>query len=148
MSKQKKIVDTIRITIEAGKASAAPPVGPALGRRKVNIMDFCKKFNDATSGYDAGAPIPTIITVYSDSSYTFITKKPTVTYMLKNAANIKKGSSLTRKEPYISTITAEQCRNIAKEKISDMNAYDVEAAFKIVKGSAESMGIQVLDDSE
>lgn len=148
MSKQKKILDHIRITIGAGKASAAPPVGPALGRRKVNIMDFCKKFNDATSSYEPGSPIPTIITVYSDSTYSFVTKKPTVSHMIKTAAQVKKGSSLTRKEPYIKTITSEQCMSIAQEKISDMNAYDISAAFKTVKASAESMGIQVVGDSK
>jgi len=138
----KKIVGLIKLQIPAGKANPSPPVGPALGQRGLNIMEFCKAFNAATQSMEAGIPIPVTITAYADRSFTFITKTPPVSYFVKKAANVNKGSSKTGKE-VVATITLAQVREIAAIKMPDMNANDIEAACEMIKGSAVSMGIKV-----
>lgn len=139
----KKIDGYIKLTIQAGKANPAPPVGPALGQKGVNIMEFCKAFNAATSSFEPGTPIPVVITVYVDKSFEFITKTPPASFYLKKYAKVKKGASTTKKEPYVGTVTIADCEEIAKIKMEDLNANDLDAAVKIIAGSAESMGIEV-----
>jgi large subunit ribosomal protein L11 len=148
MSKQKssgskKIAGYIKLQVAAGKATPSPPIGPALGQRGVNIMEFCKAFNADTQSMKPGTPIPVVITVYSDKSFTYIRKLPPVSYYLKEAAGIDKGSKETGKK-FAGKITEEQLKVIAKEKIGDMNTGDIEAAFRMVKGSAMSMGLEVV----
>ncbi len=143
--KKKQILGYVKLEISAGKAAPAPPVGTALGPRGVNLMEFCKAFNDKTKSLEAGTPIPVIVTVYADRSFTFITKTPPVSYFLKKYAKVKKGSSETRKTPHIGSVTKSQVLEIAKIKLKDMNAYDEEAAARSIAGSAESMGIRVLN---
>lgn len=143
MSK-KKITGYVNIQIAAGKANPAPPIGTALGPRGVNIMDFCKSFNEQTKSMEPGSPIPTVITIYADRSFTFITKTPPVSYFLKKHANITKGATKTKQDPAVGKVTMDQIREIAKIKLKDMNAYDIDAAARTIKGSAESMGIQVI----
>ena len=140
----KEILGYIKLQIPAGSANPAPPVGPALGQKGLNIQDFCKQFNDATSKLEKGAPIPTIITAYKDRTFEFITKKPPVTFYLKKAANIKKGNGTPGKS-LLGKVTMNQVREIAKEKLEDLNAYDIDEASKIIMGSARSMGIEVKD---
>jgi large subunit ribosomal protein L11 len=141
----KKIAGYIKLEIPAGKANPSPPVGPALGQRGVNIMEFCKAFNAKTQSMEPGSPIPVVITVFVDKSFSFITKTPPVSFFLKKYANIKQGSSETKKAAYVGKVTMSQLREIAKIKLNDMNAYDEDAAVAMIKGSAESMGIQVID---
>ncbi|CBG39577.1 50S ribosomal protein L11 [Helicobacter mustelae] len=139
----KKIVGELKLQIPAGKANPSPPVGPALGQRGVNIMEFCKAFNERTK--DMGNfNIPVIITVYQDKSFSFITKKPPVTDLIKKAANITKGSDNPLKNK-IGKLTQKQLEEIASTKMEDLNAVDIEAAKKIVAGSARSMGIEIID---
>tara|TARA_B100001540_G_C15602263_1_gene549131 strand:+ start:257 stop:679 length:423 start_codon:yes stop_codon:yes gene_type:complete len=137
----KKVVCSIKLQIPAGKANPAPPVGPALGQRNVNIMAFCKEFNARTQK-QAGSVLPTIITVYADKSFSFITKSPPAADLIKNAISIKKGAATPGKEG-VGSITREQLEEIAKIKKQDLNAYDVDAAVKIIEGSARSMGVSV-----
>ena len=137
----KKIMGQIKLQIPAGKANPAPPVGPALGQHGVNIMGFCKEFN-AKTAKDDGLIIPVIITVYQDRSFTFITKTPPAAVLLKKAAGIIKGSGVPNKEK-VGTVTKKQVQEIAELKMKDLNANDVEAAIKIIAGSARSMGIEV-----
>ena len=139
----KKITGNIKLTIPSGKANPAPPVGPALGAKGVNIMEFCKAFNAATSSLEPGTPIPVIITVYADKSFDFITKTPPASFFLKKYAKIQKGASATKKEPSVGTVTVEDCKKIAEIKMEDLNACDIDAATKIIMGTAESMGIEV-----
>jgi large subunit ribosomal protein L11 len=141
----KKIVGYIKLQVAAGKANPSPPIGPALGQKGLNIMEFCKAFNAATAGMEVGMPIPVIITAYADRTFTFIMKKPPVSYYLKKAANISKGSTATGKSAAIANITMEQIRAIAKEKMEDLNANDMEAACSMIVGSAISMGLQVTE---
>lgn len=141
----KKIAGYIKLEIPAGKANPSPPVGPALGQRGVNIMEFCKAFNAKTQSMEPGSPIPVVITVYVDKSFSFVTKTPPASYFLKKYAKVKKGSSETKKSSFVGKVTVSQLREIAKIKLNDMNAYDEDAAIEMLKGSAESMGIQVLD---
>ncbi len=141
----RKVTGYIKLTIPAAKANPSPPVGPALGQKKVNIMEFCKAFNAATSSMDAGTPTPVIITVYEDNSFTFVTKTPPASYFLKQYAKIPKGSSATKKDKNVGTITKSQCAEIAKKKMVDLNANDIEAATKIIIGTAESMGLEVVE---
>jgi large subunit ribosomal protein L11 len=141
----KKITGYIKLVIPAGKANPSPPVGPALGQRGVNIMEFCKAFNASTQGHDVGSPVPVVITVYADKSFSFVTKLAPVSYYLKKAAGLSKGSTATGKNAPVATITKKQIREIAKAKMEDMNAFDVEAAARMVEGSAMSMGLQVID---
>ena len=137
----KKISSLIKLQIPAGKANPAPPIGPALGAKGVNIMAFCKEFNARTQK-QAGDILPTVITVYNDKSFTFITKTPPASQMLMKAANIKKGSQTPSKE-VCGSISLDQIKEIAKAKMVDLNAYDEEAAVKIISGSARSMGLTI-----
>ena len=137
----KKITGSIKLQIPAGKATPAPPVGPALGQAGVNIMDFCKNFN-ARTAKDEGLIIPVVITVYADRSYTFITKTPPVAVLIKREAGIAKGSGEPNKTK-VGQITAKQVEEIAKMKLPDLNADTLEAAINTVKGTARSMGVEV-----
>ncbi len=139
----KKISGYIKLTIPAGKANPAPPVGPALGQKGVNIMEFCKAFNASTSSFEPGTPIPVVITVYVDKSFDFVTKTPPASFFLKKFAKISKGSAATKKDEIVGTVTWDDCEEIAKIKMQDLNANDIQAAAKIIAGSAESMGIKV-----
>ncbi len=138
----KKVVGMVKLQIEAAKATPAPPVGTALGPQGVNIMDFCKSFN-ARTAKDAGLIIPVVVTVYSDRSYTFITKTPPASVLLKKAAKVEKGSGVPNKTR-IGKVTMQQVEEIAKLKFQDLNAADIEAAMKSVAGTARSMGIEVI----
>ncbi|MBK6405521.1 MAG: 50S ribosomal protein L11 [Holophagales bacterium] len=138
----KKVVGMVKLQIEAAKATPAPPVGTALGPQGVNIMDFCKSFN-ARTAKDAGLIIPVVVTVYSDRSYTFITKTPPASVLLKKAAKVEKGSGVPNKNR-VGKVTMKQVEEIAKLKFQDLNAADVEAAMKSVAGTARSMGIEVI----
>ena len=139
----KKVVDVLKLQIPAGKANPSPPVGPALGQRGINIMEFCKAFNEKTKDL-IGYNIPVVITVYADRSFTFITKQPPVTDFLKKAAGITKGSSNPLKDK-VGKITKAQLREIAEKKLPDLNTDDIEAAMRTVAGSAKSMGIEIVD---
>lgn len=144
MSKtSKKPVTIIKLQVPAGKANPAPPVGTALGPKGLNIMDFCKQFNDRTKKMDPGAPIPVEIAVYQDRSFTFITKTPPNTYFIKKSLGIKKGGATPGRGDSLGKITMSQIEEIAKEKMVDMNANTVEAAIKMIAGSARSMGLEV-----
>ncbi len=137
----KKIVGFIKLQIPAGKANPAPPIGPALGQRGVNIMAFCKEFNAKTQK-QVGSILPTIITVYADKSFTFVMKSPPASDLLKKAAKIEKGSQ-TPGSATVASVTLDQVKEIAKTKMEDLNAYDEDAAVKIISGSARSMGLEV-----
>ncbi len=137
----KKIAGYIKLQIPAGQANPSPPVGPALGQRGVNIMEFCKQFNAKTSD-KAGLIIPVVITVYQDKSFSFITKTPPAAVLLKKAAGIEKGSSEPNKTK-VATVTKEQLKEIAETKMPDLNANGIEEAMKIIAGTARSMGITV-----
>lgn len=139
----KKITGYIKLQVPSGKANPSPPIGPALGQRGLNIMEFCKQFNAKTQSMTPGTPIPVIITVYADKTFTFITKEPPVSFFIKEAAGVKSGSKATGKDPYAGKITKSQIKDIAVKKMKDMNANDVEAAMKMIEGSAVSMGIEV-----
>lgn len=137
----KKIEAYIKLQVPAGQANPSPPVGPALGQHGLNIMEFCKAFNAETQGMEQGLPIPVVITVYSDKSFTFIRKTPPASFLLRKAAGVEKGSS-TPHNNKVGKVTRAQLEEIAKAKMVDLNAYDVDAAVKIVAGSARSMGIE------
>jgi large subunit ribosomal protein L11 len=139
----KKIDGYIKLQVPAGQANPSPPIGPALGQRGVNIMEFCKQFNAATKAMEPGMPIPVVITVYSDRSFTFITKTPPVTYFLKKAAKLQSGSKAPGRDAFVGSVTKAQCREIATIKMKDLNAFDVEAAARMIAGSARSMGLEV-----
>ena len=139
----KKIVGYIKLQIPAGKANPSPPVGPALGQRGLNIMQFCKDFNAATQNMEPGMPVPVVITAFGDRSFTFITKTPPNSYFLKKAAGIAKGATAPGKGGLIGKVTMTQLREIAVQKMKDMNASDVEAAMRMLAGSARSMGLAV-----
>ncbi|MCF3945454.1 50S ribosomal protein L11 [Acidiphilium sp. AL] len=141
----KKIVGYIKLQIPAGKANPSPPVGPALGQRGLNIMQFCKDFNAATQGMEVGMPVPVVITAYADRSFTFITKTPPNTYFLKKAAGIAKGSTTTGKGATVGKVTMSQLREIAATKMVHMNANDVDGAVRMLIGSARSMGLSVVE---
>ena len=140
---EKEVVKQIKLQIEAVKASPAPPVGPALGSAGINIMQFVKEFNDRTAN-QAGYVIPVVITVYKDKSFSFITKVPPVAVLIKKAANIQKGSGVPNKDK-VATLTKEQVRAIAEQKMPDLNAASIEAAMSMVAGTARSMGVTVTD---
>ena len=140
---EKEIANVIKLQIEAGKATPAPPVGPALGSSGVNIMQFVKEFNDRTAN-QPGMTIPVVITVYKDKSFTFITKVPPVAVLIKKAINLKKGSGKPNKDK-VAKITKEQVKAIAEQKMEDLNAASVEAAMSMVAGTARSMGVVVVD---
>ena len=137
----KKIIGLIKLQIPAGKATPAPPVGPALGQQGVNIMDFCKAFNARTQGED-GMIIPVVITVYADRSYSFITKTPPAAVLLKKAAGLAKGSGVPNRDK-VGTVTQAQVEEIAKTKLPDLNAASLESAMTIIQGTARSMGIEI-----
>lgn len=139
----KKIAGYIKLEIPAGKANPSPPIGPALGQRGLNIMEFCKGFNAATQKMEPGCPIPVVITAYQDRTFSFITKTPPVSYFVKKAAKVEKGSQTPGKGT-IGKITMDQIREIAKQKMVDLNANDVEAAARMIRGSALSMGLEVV----
>jgi len=140
----KKITGYIKLQVPAGTANPAPPIGPALGQRGVNIMEFCKAFNAATQELEKGAPIPTVITVYADRSFSFVTKSPAASFLLKKAARIKSGSAEPSKTS-AGTIRRSQLREIAEIKMKDLNANDLDAASKIIEGSARAMGLNVVE---
>jgi large subunit ribosomal protein L11 len=140
----KKIEGYIKLQVPAGAANPSPPIGPALGQRGVNIMEFCKAFNAATGELEKSMPIPTVITVYADRSFTFVTKTPPASYLIKKSANLKSGS----KEPgkiSAGTIKRSALSEIAQTKMADLNANDIEQATKIIEGTARSMGLQVVE---
>jgi len=138
----KKIVGYVKLQVAAGSATPSPPIGPALGQRGLNIMEFCKAFNAATQEMEKGSPIPVVITAYADKSFTFVMKQPPVSYFIKKAVGLKAGSKLPGKES-AGTITTAQLREIATKKMNDLNADNVDAAVSMIAGSARSMGIQV-----
>jgi large subunit ribosomal protein L11 len=137
----KKIIANIKLQIKAGKATPSPPIGPALGQHGVNIMEFCKAYNAMTQNQE-GTIIPVVITVYADRSFTFITKTPPVSVLLKQAAKIAKGSSDPKREK-VGTVTAGQVKEIAELKYKDLNAVDIQGAINIIAGTARSMGIEI-----
>ncbi len=141
----KKIVGMIKLQVPAGKANPSPPIGPALGQRGLNIMEFCKAFNAATQSLEPGVPIPVVITAYGDRSFTFVTKTPPASYLLKKAAGIEKGAQTVGKGGSVGRVTMEQVRAIAAEKMGDLNANDIDAACRMVIGSARSMGLDVVE---
>ncbi|MBO6838555.1 MAG: 50S ribosomal protein L11 [Alphaproteobacteria bacterium] len=141
---KKKIAGYIKLEIKAGQANPSPPVGPALGQRGINIMEFCKAFNAATQSMEPGTPTPVVITAYEDRSFTFVTKTPPASYFLKKAAKVPKGSATPNKEK-VGSVTLAQVREIAEAKLQDMNAVTVEAAMESIKGSARAMGITVTE---
>jgi large subunit ribosomal protein L11 len=140
----KKIDGYIKLQIPAGGANPSPPVGPALGQRGVNIMEFCKAFNAATDSAEKGMPIPVVITVYSDKSFTFTTKKAPVSYFLKKAAGLPKGSQ-TPGRGTVGKVTMDQVRDIADQKMEDLNAVNQGGAVQMILGSARSMGLEVVE---
>jgi large subunit ribosomal protein L11 len=141
----KKVVGIIKLQVPAGKANPSPPIGPALGQRGLNIMEFCKAFNAATQNLEPGVPIPVVITAYADRSFTFVTKSPPNSYFLKKAAGIEKGSQTTGKGRPVGRVTMAQIREIAEQKMQDLNAKDVEGAYRMLIGSARSMGLEVME---
>jgi len=140
----KKITGYVKLQVPAGSATPSPPIGPALGQRGLNIMEFCKAFNAATQEQEKGSPIPVVITAYADKSFTFEMKTPPVTYFIKKAVNLKSGSKNPGKES-AGTISRDQLREIAEKKMKDLNADNVDAAISMIAGSARSMGIQVTE---
>jgi large subunit ribosomal protein L11 len=140
----KKIVGYIKLQVPAGKANPSPPIGPALGQRGLNIMEFCKQFNAQTQKIDAGIPIPVVITAYGDRTFTFVMKTPPVSYFLKQAAKIESGSKTPGRDK-AGKVTRAQLREIAEKKMVDLNANDVDAAMMMIAGSARSMGLEVVE---
>jgi large subunit ribosomal protein L11 len=140
----KKIAGYIKLEIPAGQANPSPPVGPALGQRGLNIMEFCKTFNAATQNMDPGTPTPVIVTAYADRSFSFETKTPPAAYFLRKAAGLPKGSSEPGRE-IVGRVTMAQVREIAEKKMEDLNANDIDAAAQIIAGSARSMGLEVAE---
>ena len=140
----KKILGYIKLEVKAGSATPSPPIGPALGQRVVNIMGFCKEFNARTGEMEKGTPLPTVITVYQDKSFTFVTKTPPASFLLKRAAGLPKGSGTPGRDS-VGKVTRAQLREIAQVKMKDLNANDVEAAARIIEGSARAMGLAVVE---
>ncbi|HEV2303027.1 MAG TPA: 50S ribosomal protein L11 [Stellaceae bacterium] len=141
----KKIVGTIKLQVPAGKANPSPPIGPALGQRGLNIMEFCKAFNAATQNLEPGMPIPVVITAYADRSFTFVSKSPPASYFLKKAAAVEKGSQAAGKGGAVGRVTMAQIREIAEKKMPDLNAKDIDGACRMLIGSARSMGLEVVE---
>jgi len=141
----KKIDGYIKLQIPAGQANPSPPVGPALGQRGVNIVEFCKEFNAKTESMEQGMPVPVTITVYADRSFSFVSKSPPASYFLKKAAKLATGSSLPGREDVVGRVTMAQVREIAEMKMKDLNANDIDAACRTVAGSARSIGIEVME---
>jgi len=140
----KKITGYLKLQVPAGAANPSPPIGPALGQRGLNIMEFCKAFNAKTQKMEKGMPIPTIITIFADKSFTFETKTPPASYYLKKAANLQKGGAAPGRD-VAGSVTVAQCREIAELKMVDLNANDLDQAAKIIMGSARSMGLEVAE---
>ena len=140
----KKVVGYIKLQVPAGKANPSPPIGPALGQRGLNIMEFCKAFNAATQGMEPGMPIPTVITAYADRTFTFATKTPPASFFLKKAAKLQKGGQ-TPGRAVAGKVTVAQCREIAEQKMKDLNANDLDAATTMIMGSARAMGLDVVE---
>ena len=140
----KKILGYIKLQVKAGSATPSPPIGPALGQRGVNIMGFCKEFNARTENVEKGTPLPTVITVYQDKSFTFVTKTPPATHYLKQITGLKSGAKLTGRET-VGEVTRAQLREIAEKKMKELNANDLEAAAKIIEGSAKAMGLKIVE---
>ena len=138
----KKIIGFVKLQVPAGKANPSPPIGPALGQRGLNLMEFCKQFNAQTQGMEPGLPIPVVITAFADKSFTFVMKTPPATILIKKAAKIEKGSKVPHTDK-VGTITREQAEQIAKTKQPDLTAADLDAAVRTIAGSARSMGIVV-----
>ena len=140
----KKVTAYIKLQVPAGKATPQPPIGPALGQAGLNIMAFCKEFNAQTQKMEEGMPVPVVITAFADRTFTFITKTPPTSYLLKKASGAEKGAADVSKQT-IGRVTMEQVRQIAEQKMADLNAKDVDGAIAMVRGSARSMGIEVVD---
>lgn len=140
----KKIAGQLKLQVPAGSATPSPPIGPALGQRQINIMEFCKAFNAATQEMEKGSPIPVLITYYQDKSFTFVLKTPPVSFFLKKAAGLKSGSKAPKREK-AGSVTREQVKEIALAKMKDLNAVDIDAAMRMVEGSARSMGLEVVE---
>jgi large subunit ribosomal protein L11 len=141
----KEVIAKIKLEIVAGQASPAPPVGPALGQHGVNIMGFVREFNDRTKKMDEGTVVPVLITVFKDKSFNFVVKTPPASYLLKKAAGIAKGSGSPNKEK-VGKVTQKQIEDIARTKLTDLNAYDLEAAMKIIEGTAKNMGLEIISE--
>ncbi len=141
----KKVVGYIKLQVPAGKANPSPPIGPALGQRGLNIMEFCKAFNAATQGMEPGMPIPVVITAYADRTFTFATKTPPASYFLRRAAGLEKGAATPGRTTQ-GRVPAAQIREIAETKMQDLNATDLDAAMRMIAGSARSMGLQVVEE--
>lgn len=141
----KKIVGYIKLQVAAGKANPSPPIGPALGQRGLNIMEFCKAFNAQTQGMEQGMPVPVVITAYGDRTFTFVLKTPPVAYFLKKAAGIDKGTATPGKGIFIGKVTTAQITEIAEKKMIDLNAHALDAACRMIAGSARSMGLEVVE---
>lgn len=140
----KKITGYIKLQVPAGKANPSPPIGPALGQRGLNIMQFVKEFNATTQGMEPGMPVPVVITAFADRTFTFVTKTPPVSYFLKKAAGVDKGSATTGRTN-AGKVSLAQCREIAEQKMKDLNAHSVDAAVQMIVGSARSMGLEVVE---
>lgn len=141
----KKVVGYIKLQVPAGQANPSPPIGPALGQRGLNIMEFCKAFNAATQKMEPGTPTPVVITAFQDKSFTFEMKSAPASYYLKKAAGIKAGSKEPGKGAFVGKVTMAQCREIAEQKLKGMNARELDAAAREIAGSARSMGLQVVE---
>jgi large subunit ribosomal protein L11 len=140
----KKVAGQLKLQVKAGSANPSPPIGPALGQRGINIMEFCKSFNAATQEMEKGMPIPVVITYYQDKSFTFVMKQPPVTYFLKKEAKITSGSKTPGKGATVGKLTKAQIKSIAEAKMKDLNAADIEGAMAMVEGSARAMGLEVV----
>ena len=140
----KKIIGYVKLQVPAGKANPSPPIGPALGQRGLNIMEFCKAFNAQTQSLEPGMPIPVVITAFADRTFTFTTKTPPASYLLKRAAGLEKGQA-TPGRATTGKVTLAQLREIAEQKMQDLNANDLDAAVRMIKGSAASMGLEVVE---
>jgi large subunit ribosomal protein L11 len=141
----KKITGYIKLQVKAGSANPSPPIGPALGQRGVNIMEFCKAFNAKTENLEKGTPIPTVITVYADRSFSFITKTPPASFLIKQAAGLKSGGTTPGKGAPAGKLTKSQVKAIAEQKMPDLNANNIEMAMKTIEGSARAMGLEVVE---
>ena len=138
----KKVVGYVKLQVPAGKANPSPPIGPALGQRGLNIMEFCKAFNAQTQKVEPGLPLPVVITAFADKSFTFIIKTPPTTVLIKKAAGLEKGSAVPHRTK-VGTVTRDQVRQMAEAKMKDLNANDVESAMRMIEGTARSMGVRV-----
>ena len=141
----KKVTGYVKLQVPAGKANPAPPVGPALGQAGLNIMEFCKAFNAETQQMEQGAPLPVVITVYQDKSFSFVFKKPPASYLIKKAIKLEKGSETPGRGEYVSKVSRKQLEQIAETKMSDLNAHSIGDACKILEGTARSMGVEVVE---